>query len=166
MSDSDAAARAMDGLRRLVRVLRSANSDTRREAGITSAQLFVLRHIAENPGRSLDEIVRRTLTTQSAASEVVARLVARGLATSEPAAYDRRRIALTVTPAGEQVVRESSPPIQDTLIAALRCLPAPQQHAIADGLTAWLAAADLAGIAPSMFFEPDASAEPLSSANR
>jgi len=149
----------MDGLRRLVRVLRSANSDTRRQAGITSAQLFVLRHIAQNPGRSLDEVVRRTLTTQSAASEVVARLVSRGLVTSESAPHDRRRVALTVTPAGEQVVRESSPPIQDTLITALQSLPESQQDAIARGLADWLAAANLAGIAPSMFFEPDAAME-------
>jgi DNA-binding MarR family transcriptional regulator len=155
MSDSPAAVRAMDGLRRLVRVLRSASSDTRRQTGITSAQLFVLRHIAEHPGRSLDDVVRRTLTTQSAASEVVARLVGRGLVASEPAANDRRRVSLTATALGEQVVRESAPPIQDTLITALQSLSAPEQEAIADGLTAWLAAANLAGIAPSMFFEPD-----------
>jgi DNA-binding MarR family transcriptional regulator len=145
----------MDGLRRLVRVLRSANSNTRRQAGITSAQLFVLRHIAENPGRSLDDVVRRTLTTQSAASEVVARLVGRGLVTSEPTAADRRRVALAATAAGEQVLQESAPPIQDTLIAALHSLPASQQDAIADGLAAWLVAANLAGVAPSMFFEPE-----------
>jgi DNA-binding MarR family transcriptional regulator len=161
MTRSPAAVRAMDGLRRLVRVLRSANSDTHRQAGITSAQLFVLRTIAENPGVSLDDVVRRTLTTQSTVSEVVARLVARELVTSEPATNDRRRVALNVTPAGRGVIATSAPPIQHTLIAALRSLPAPQQEAIAEGLAAWLAAANLAGVVPSMLFEPDEFAEPL-----
>lgn len=157
------AVRAMNGLRRLVRVLRSANSDTHRYAGITSAQLFVLRSIAEHPGLSLDDVVRRTLTTQSAASEVVARLVARDLVTSEPAMNDRRRVSLNVTAQGDRLLRDSSPPIQDTLIAALCSLPASQQDALADGLAAWLSAANLAGIVPSMFFESDEPAEQLSS---
>lgn len=156
---NSSAIRAMDGLRRMVRVLRSANSDTHRQAGITSAQLFVLRHIATHPGRSLDDVVRRTMTTQSAASEVVARLVARGLVTSKPATGDHRRVALTVTELGDTVSRESSPPIQDSLIASLLSLPTSQQAAIADGLAAWLRAANLAGVVPSMFFEPDDSAD-------
>jgi len=159
MTRSSPALRAMDGLRRLVRVLRSANSDTHRKSGITSAQLFVLRSIAEHPGLSLDDVVRRTLTTQSTVSEVVARLVGRGLVTSDPAVTDRRRVALNITPAGREAMADSAPPIQDTLIAALHSLPMPQQEAIADGLAAWLIAANLAGVVPSMFFEPDESAE-------
>jgi DNA-binding MarR family transcriptional regulator len=121
--------------------------------------LFVLRTIAENPGLSLDDVVRCTLTTQSSVSEVVARLVGRGLVTSEPAVKDRRRVALNVTLAGSHLIAESEPPIQNTLTAALRALPAPQQEAIADGLAAWLSAANLAGVVPSMFFEPDESSE-------
>ena len=111
---------------------------------------------------SLDDVVRRTLTTQSTASEVVARLVSRGLVTSEPAENDRRRVALRVTPAGDHIIAVCEPPVQDTLIVALRSLPAPQQEAIADGLAAWLAAANLAGVAPSMFFESDESPQPHS----
>jgi len=144
-----------------VRVLRSANSDTRRQAGITSAQLFVLRSIAEHPGLSLDGVVRRTLTTQSTVSEVVARLVARGLVSSEPATNDRRRVTLHVTTDGKRLIADSGPPIQDTLITSLRSLPIPQQEAIADGLAAWLTAANLAGVVPSMFFESDESREPI-----
>src|SRR5436305_1246158 len=79
---------------------------------------FVRRHIADKPGCSLDEAVRRTLTTQSAASDVVARLVAQGFVRSVPAQRDRRRVALTVTALGSRVTRESAPPIQDALVAA------------------------------------------------
>lgn len=147
----------MDGLRRLVRVLRAGNAEAFRDSGITSAQLFVLRHIANNPGCSLDEVVRRTLTTQSAASEVVARLIAQGFVTSAPAQHDRRRVALTVTLHGSRVGRESLPPIQDMLVAAVQRLPTAQQERIANGLADWLAAAKLEGIAPSMFFEPNES---------
>ena len=109
----------------------------------------------ENPGQSLDHVVRKTLTTQSTASEVVGRLIERGLVCSRPSPDDRRRVALSPTAIGEEVVRECAPSIQDTLIAALTSLPPERQEAIADGLAAWLAAAKLQSISASMFFEPD-----------
>lgn len=154
-AESPAAARAMDGLRRLVRVLRSSNADAERDTGITAAQLFVLKHIAEHPGGSLGGVVSRTLTTQSAASEVVARLVARGLVTKGAAPDDRRRAVLSATAEGLRIVRATAPPIQERLIAALARLPGIQQEAIAHGLTAWLDAAGFGELSPSMFFEPE-----------
>jgi DNA-binding MarR family transcriptional regulator len=152
-----APARTMQALRRIVRLLRSSNTEARQSGGVTTAQLFVLRHIAENPGRSLDDVVRKTLTTQSTASEVVGRLLSQGLIVSRVSAADRRRVALSPTEAGLQVVRECGPSVQDTLIVALGSLPLEQQEAIATGLADWLTAAKLQSVAPSMFFEPDAN---------
>ena len=148
----------MDGLRRLVRVLRSSNIESERRTGITTAQLFVLKHVAEHPGGSLGDVAARTLTTQSTASEVVARLVARGLVSRGPAPNDRRRAALSATADGLRILRASSPPVQERLIAAIGQLPSNQQEAIARGLTAWLDAAGFGELSPSMFFEPDTKA--------
>ncbi|HEX8945502.1 MAG TPA: MarR family winged helix-turn-helix transcriptional regulator [Gemmatimonadaceae bacterium] len=155
VSAPPAPARAMDGLRRLVRVLRSSNAESERQTGITTAQLFVLKHIAEHPGGSLGDVVSRTLTTQSAASEVVGRLVARGLVSRSPATDDRRRVVLSATTEGVRLIRASGPPVQEQLIAALGRLPVAQQEAIACGLGAWLEAAGFGELPPSMFFEPE-----------
>ena len=155
VSVSSAPARAMDGVRRLVRVLRSSNNESERQTGITAAQLFVLKGIAEHPGGSLRDVSARTLTTQSTASEVVARLVARGLVARGPAAGDRRRAVLSATPEGFRALRASDPPVQELLIAAIGQLPPVQQEAIAAGLTVWLEAAGFGELAPSMFFEPE-----------
>jgi DNA-binding MarR family transcriptional regulator len=145
----------MDGVRRLVRVLRSSNTESERQTGITAAQIFVLKGIAEHPGGSLRDVSARTLTTQSTASEVVARLVERGLVARGSAAGDRRRAALSATVDGLRVLQASSPPVQELLIAAISRLPPNQQEAIARGLTAWLEAAGFGELAPSMFFEPE-----------
>jgi DNA-binding MarR family transcriptional regulator len=152
---SSSAAIAMDGVRRLVRILRSSNTESERRTGITTAQLFVLKHIARCPGASVSDVAGRTLTTQSTASEVVARLGERGLVSRVMAPTDRRRATLSVTEKGLEVLRDSSPPVQDELIAALSQLPLMQQEAIARGLTAWLNAAGYGDVAPSMFFEPE-----------
>lgn len=125
--------------------------------GITAAQLFVLRHVADQPGCSLDDVVQRTLTTQSSASEVVGRLIDHGLVVSRISTEDRRRVALSPTETGMRVARECGPSIQDMLIAAFASLPSAQQETLADGLAAWLAAARLQSVRPSMFFEPDAN---------
>lgn len=152
---ASAPARAMNGVRRLVRVLRSSNSESERRSGITTAQLFVLKDIAEHPGGSLGDVATRTLTTQSTASEVVARLVDRGLVSRKPASDDRRRVALSATAEGQEVLRASGPPVQERLIAAISQLPPAQQEAIAGGLTDWLDAAGFGEVSPTMFFEPD-----------
>jgi DNA-binding MarR family transcriptional regulator len=160
-SDVDApAARAMDGVRRLVRLLRASNAESELRVGLTAAQLFVLTHIAEHPQGSLGDVAARTLTTQSTASEVVSRLVDRGLVTKTSSVRDRRRAALEATAAGTALLAASGPPVQQRLIAALSGLPPLQQEAIADGLTAWLDAAGFASLPASMFFEGDGVAAP------
>jgi MarR family transcriptional regulator, lower aerobic nicotinate degradation pathway regulator len=152
---SSAAAIAMDGVRRLVRILRSSNMDSERRTGVTTAQLFVLNYIARCPRCSVSDVAGRTLTTQSTASEVVARLVERGLVSRVISETDRRRATLSATEKGLDVLRAGSPPVQEELIAALSRLPMLQQEAIASGLTAWLDAAGFGEVAPSMFFEPE-----------
>jgi MarR family transcriptional regulator, lower aerobic nicotinate degradation pathway regulator len=157
---SSAAAIAMDGVRRLVRILRSSNMDSERRTGVTTAQLFVLNYIARCPRCSVSDVAGRTLTTQSTASEVVARLVERGLVSRVISETDRRRATLSATEKGLDVLRAGSPPVQEELIAALSRLPMLQQEAIASGLTAWLDAAGFGDVPPSMFFEAETGSVP------
>jgi DNA-binding MarR family transcriptional regulator len=146
--------RAMNALRRLVRALRTSNAAVQRTSGVSGAQLFVLRAIVARPGRSIADLVATTLTNQSTVSEVVARLVERGLVRRRAAPEDRRRAILTPTPAAEQLVRSAPATVQGDLIAALGRLPAGTRHALADGLDQWIAAAGLDDVTPTMFFEP------------
>jgi DNA-binding MarR family transcriptional regulator len=148
------AERALTALRRLVRALRTGATGVRRGVGISGAQLFVLRELVRQPGRSMHELMAATLTTQSTVSEVVARLIERGLVSRETAVADRRRAILTPTAAGRALVRRAPPVIQADLIAALRRLPATTRRTLANGLEQWLAVADLAEAPAPMFFEP------------
>ncbi|HJQ53995.1 MAG TPA: MarR family transcriptional regulator [Gemmatimonadaceae bacterium] len=147
------AARVMDDLRRLVRVLRIGSSDIQRSTGISSAQLFTLRQISRRTGQSLSELAASTLTTQSSVSEVVSKLVRRGLATRESSPDDRRRAELQVTAAGYKVLETAPETPQEKLLAGLVAMgPARQRH-LAAGLEEWLKAAGLDNLPPTMFFE-------------
>lgn len=145
--------RAMDGLRRIVRALRTGNVQAEHALGISSAQLFALRAIAAQPGGSLRDLADRTYTSQSSVSEVVARLDARRLITHVSSPQDRRRVELTVSDKGRQLLDDAPATVQEQLAMGFLSLPPAQQHALAAGIDAWMFAAGLAGVPAVMFFE-------------
>lgn len=155
--ETEATVRVMDGLRRAVRALRAGNVDAERELGVSVAQLFVLRQIAEVPGISVAQLAGRTHTAQSSVSEVVARLVAEHYVTKAPAADDRRRAALTVTAKGRAVTARAGRTVQERLIEGLDRLSRDDRQQFARLFETWLQEAGLEDIPASMFFEPPPS---------
>ena len=146
--------RIMDGLRRIVRALRVSAHVSEADLGVSTAQLFVLRQLLAAPGQSMSDLAERTQTSQSSVSEVVSRLVARGLVTRHPSPTDRRRAELTLSAIGHSVATSAPQTIQERLLAGLEQLDHEQRHAVAAGMAAWLAAAGLDDVPPTMFFEP------------
>lgn len=154
----DDAARTMDALRRLVRALSTAargpdGADGGRGPALSGAQRFVLRQVAAAPGLSVGELARRTFARQSTVSEVVARLVAQGLITRRASERDARQAELTLTARGQRQAERAGQTVQERLVAGLGALPAARRRALAAGLEAWIAAAGLADVPPTMFFE-------------
>ncbi|MCB9786686.1 MAG: MarR family transcriptional regulator [Deltaproteobacteria bacterium] len=114
---------ALQELRRLVHGIRRASYAAERSSGVTGAQLFVLRELSLEPGTSLRRLSERTLTDPSSVSVIVARLVERGLVTRERDPTDRRKIALTLSTKGAQLLARAPEPYQTRLIGMLRSLP-------------------------------------------
>ncbi len=150
----DDAVRAMDALRRVVSALRSSSRTAVAERGVTGAQLFVLQQLDATPNQSVSDLAVRTSTRQNSASEVVARLVRRGLVTRAASAEDGRRAVVSLTSAGRAVVRRAPPVAQGTLVDALLRLSARQRRALAEGLERWVTEASLSSVPATMFFEP------------
>jgi DNA-binding MarR family transcriptional regulator len=147
--------RAMDGLRRLVHALHAGTRASERAVGLSSAQLFVLRHLQGDPEQSLGDLARRARTTPSSVSEVVARLVKRGLVARNASATDRRRAVFTLMPAGRALLATAPETVQERLVAGFGRLPPTMQRAVAESVERWLAASGLAAVAPTFFFEPN-----------
>ena len=152
------AVRAMDALRRIVQVLRAAALRVEEDVGISGAQLFVLATIGAEPGQSIGEISERTATRQSTVSEVVARLVALRLVSRTRSRTDARRVVLTVTARGDELLARSPSTPQANLVQAFDDLPASTRRSLAGGLERWSEAAGLGEGAPTMLFEAPASA--------
>ena len=144
----------MNSLRRVVHALRVATRASERAYGLSAAQAFVLRQLATTSGQSLSDLAARTRTTQSSISEVVARLVVRGLVIREPSKDDRRRAELSLTAAGHAMLANAPETVQEQLLRGFDRLDEPSRTALADNLESWLVASGLDDIAPALFFEP------------
>lgn len=145
----------MDGIRRLVRLLRVSARASERLVGISGAQLFVLQRLAEAGPCSINTLAEATLTHQSSVSVVVTRLIERGLVTRRPSPEDGRRVEVSLAPAGNALLREAPPMAQAQLITGLRKLEPEVREGLARGLSALVAELGLDGNEAPLLFEEE-----------
>jgi MarR family transcriptional regulator, lower aerobic nicotinate degradation pathway regulator len=145
----------MDSLRRIVRVLGASARGPAARHGATGAQLFVLHQIDAAPGLSIGELAARTLTGQSTVSEVVSRLVERGLVARHADPSDARQTRLQLTARGRSTIRDTEPTAQERLASGLASLAPAERDDLARALDRWLEAAGLAELPATMFFEDE-----------
>ena len=149
----------MNSLRALVRALRISTRAVEKEIGISGAQLFVLQQLHDAPARSVNELAERTSTHQSSVSTVVSRLVERGFARREPSADDARRMEISITERGRQLVQSAPRTAQSRMLTAMQAMPPEQVHALAEALETLVREAGFAGEPAPMFFEDDGSGD-------
>lgn len=152
--DADTAA-AVDALRRILRVMRTAATETQATLGISAAQLFVLSHLTDADGLSINELAERTLTDRSSVAAVVDRLVGRGLAERSPSPRDRRRAEVRITGAGRGLLVQAPTAPTALLVAGLARLSDPEVHTLAAALDRLVGAMHLEATPAAMFFEEE-----------
>lgn len=148
----------MNAVRSVVRALRLNTRSIEGKLGISLAQLFVLQQLSGKPVDSLNELAERTATHQSSVSVVVRRLVDRGLVTRVSAAADRRRVQIALTPAGEAMLRDAPPTVQNDLMQGMSRMTPEQRAKLAELLEMWILASGIDLAAPPMMFEDEPSA--------
>lgn len=148
---------AVNSVRRIVRGLRLAEQQTRVEAGLSAAQLFVLGQLAESSAASLSELAERTLTDRTSAAAVVERLEAAGLVATERSTEDRRRVLVQITTAGRRRVRAAPEAPTTRLLAGLERLTSGELAMLARLLERLVETMGLADEPATMLFEERAS---------
>jgi len=150
--------RFLDAFRRIVQALRLAERRAQGVAGISAAQLFVLRAI-EPAGAALDlrALAERTCTHHSSVSVVVQRLVERRLVTRRRAAHDARRVLVALTAAGRRVLVSAPAAPQERLIAHLAARPLPTRRRLASEMERLAAAVGAASTPAPMFFAEESA---------
>ena len=147
----------LDAIRRLVQVIRRSAQVAERNVGLSAAQLFVLRKLAEVPSLTVGELASRTATSQSSASEVAHRLVQGGLVTRQRSIRDARSVELSLTAAGKELVARAPEAVQDHLLEALARMPSHDRVQLAELLNRLLEDTGIATAGPvKMLLEDDA----------
>lgn len=148
-----AVATSVDAFRRILRALRLAEHTTRVTAGISAAQLYVLRALADGQEASLSEIAARTMTDRTSVAAVVERLVDAGLVSRGSSRADRRRAAITITRKGRALVGRAPEAPTALLVSGLEALPEAQLIPLARALEALTRVMRLRDKPAGMLFE-------------
>ena len=125
-------------IRALVAALQTSARAVEERTGLTNAQLFLLRQIADSDGLTINDLSQRTSAAQSSVSVVVGRLVRAGHVKRGRVAEDGRRVILTATARGRTAVRKAPPPATERLLHALGSLSGSEARAISRGIGALL----------------------------
>ena len=146
----------LDAIRRIVQALRESSRAAEKRVGLSGAQLFVLRTVAESPGLPLTALAERTRTHQSSVSAVVTRLAREGLIERRTASDDARRAELRLSPSGLRRLERAPRTAQERLVASVEALPAADGARLASVLDGLVRGMALPREHPDMFFEEPA----------
>jgi DNA-binding MarR family transcriptional regulator len=146
----------LDAVRRLVQVIRRSAQAAERNVGLSAAQLFVLRKLAEVPSLTVGDLAARTATSQSSASEVANRLVQAGLVTRQRSTRDARSVELSLTESGRELAARAPQAVQDHLLDALGRMPSQDRVQLAQLLNQLLDDTGIAAGPVKMLLEDDA----------
>jgi DNA-binding MarR family transcriptional regulator len=146
----------LDAIRRIVQALRESSRLAESRVGLSGAQLFVLRTVADVPGLSLNELAERTRTHQSSVSAVVTRLAREGLVQKRTAGGDARRIEIRLSPGGRRRLGRAPQTAQERLVASVDGLRDAERARLAVTLEGLVRGMALPRKRPAMFFEEPA----------
>jgi MarR family transcriptional regulator, organic hydroperoxide resistance regulator len=106
------------------------------EAGsaVTEHQASILDHLDGKRPTTLSHLAEHMGVGRSAMSITLARLIDGGYVRSRRDGHDRRRVALTLTPAGERVKEHNTVLDRDLAQALLRAMPAPEREIALQGI--------------------------------
>ena len=91
--------------------------------GVTGSQLWILQEVAKKPGIGVSELADRLSIHQSTGSQLVEKLVVRGLIAKERSSEDQRRVGLHVSEEASKVLKNMPGPAEGILPEALQAMP-------------------------------------------
>ncbi len=113
---------------------------------LTGESMAILRHLADTGPLTVTEMARHLERSQAATSEIIARLVGRGLLDRMPDERDRRRVLVWLTPAGREMLHAAQEVLSPELLArGLRQLSPQRRRTLIEAVQALLATDPLPG---------------------
>ncbi len=97
--------------------------EVEQNCGVTGSQLWILQEVAKTPYMGVSELANRLSIHQSTSSQLVEKLVTRGLINKERSKDDQRRVGLCLTEGASKILKNAPGPAEGILPEALNALP-------------------------------------------
>ncbi len=97
--------------------------EVEQSCGVTGSQLWILQEVANTPEIGVSELADRLSIHQSTCSQLVEKLVTRGLIIKERSKEDQRRVGLCLTKEAAKILENAPGPAEGVLPEALQALP-------------------------------------------
>jgi len=96
--------------------------EVEQHCGVTGSQLWILQEVDNTPDIGVSELAERLSIHQSTCSQLVEKLVTRGLIKKERSKEDQRRVGLCVTEEAKNTLKNAPGPAEGILPEALQSL--------------------------------------------
>lgn len=116
---------AVDALKRfrvIYGCVRQHFRQVEQKCGVSGSQVWILQEIASAPGIGVSELAGHLAIHQSTCSQLVEKLVIRGLIVKQRSKEDQRRVGLTLTARAAKVVGSAPGPAEGLFPDALKAL--------------------------------------------
>jgi len=121
-------------LRRIIRAIDIHSRRLSKEFGLTGPQLLLLNEIDAAGQMLVGTLAKKAHLSQATVTTVIDRLEARKLVTRRRDADDKRRVWVTLTPEGVEILLAEPKLLQDTFLDNLRALETEEQQSILSSL--------------------------------
>jgi DNA-binding MarR family transcriptional regulator len=134
----DVAQEILRSIRQLVRGISIHSKVLQRDVGLTVPQVVCLRAMYDlegaEEGITVAQVSQRVHLSPATVSRIIDRLCAAGLVQRERSVTDRRKVSVTLTPAGLERVQALPLPLQETFVRRLGELPREQRVQLLESL--------------------------------
>ena len=121
-------------LRRIIRATSLHSRKLGKDTGLTTAQLVVLREVEGAPAISVSDIARHISLSQATVTTLIQHLEAQELVSKQKSETDKRRLEVTLTSKGADLLASAPPPLQEDFAERFEQLESWEQYAIVSAL--------------------------------
>ena len=115
-------------LRQISRAMSIYSKSLEKHYGLTSPQLIILQELSQNEYIAIGEIARKISLSQATVTDIIDRLITKGLVTRTKNNLDRRQVLIKITPDGKSIISKKPTLLQKDFLEKFDQLQKWEQH--------------------------------------
>ncbi len=115
-------------LRQISRAMSIYSKSLEKHYGLTSPQLIILQELSHDDYIAIGEIARKISLSQATVTDIIDRLITKGLVTRTKNNLDRRQVLIKITPDGKSIISKKPTLLQKEFLAKFAQLKRWEKH--------------------------------------